>query len=85
MAWAWAERMSQMAARGLAPRRTPAALRLARHKVTAYSAMAGVTSTVSVARWASSHPAAVHTGPSSLRANLPPWWRTSRASVSASG
>ena len=42
-AWAWAERMSQMAARGLAPRRTPEASRLARHSVTAYSATAAAT------------------------------------------
>ena len=44
-----------MAARGLAPRCTPGAIRLARHSATAYSAIDGCTGTDSVARWAPSH------------------------------
>ncbi len=84
-AWAWAARMSQIAARGLAPRRTPGAPRLARHNATAYSATLDATSTDSVARWAPSHSWVLHTGRSSPRANLPPPCWTSRASVSASG
>ena len=41
--------ISQMAARGLAPSRTPGADRVARHSWTAYWATAGLTSTDSVA------------------------------------
>ena len=37
-AWAWADRISQMAARGLAPRCTPGAVRVARQISTVYSA-----------------------------------------------
>ena len=70
-ACACAARMSQIAARGLAPRRTPGALRLARHNATAYCATLGATSTDSVARWAESHSWVLHTGRSSPERELP--------------
>ena len=74
-----------MAARGLAPRRTPGADRVARHSPTAYSATAGDTNTDSVAAWASHQPEVVHTAGKPARATLPACCRASCASLAASG
>ena len=78
--------MSQMAARGLAPRRTPGAVLVARQSSTAYWATAGDTATASVARWACQpRPRACRPARRSASAYFPPSWSASWASLAASG
>ena len=75
-----------MAARGLAPRRTPARRGVARHSSTAYSATGAATGTdLGGGLRPAPNRSVVHTGCRSLRANLPPRCSTSCVSSSRVG